>query len=331
MIIDCHTHILYTGADPGARLFMKEMCRSYFQSVGRLPVDRQLTDSDWDDLSFLFEPTLPEVSIAEHEALGIDRIVILAVAPSNYTRYEIRGLWDPTNVTGLPEPHTLDQVNDRLAAVVNLYPDRFIGFAAVNPRYKGTEWAVDELDRAITELGLSGLKLYPGYDRYSPDDRDLMWLIWEKAAELDIPVMVHQASSAVTAFKMAYGRPFLLDDVGLEFPDLRLLICHVGKPWVDECTFLVMKHPNFYTDLSYYNSVTTRREMFEFLHRCKRWGLPLAKVCWGTDYPCFESLDSLLEKFLTMNEEAKALGMAPFTEQEMDGMLASNFLRFIGD
>jgi len=329
MIIDCHTHILYTGADPGARLFMKEMCLSYFQGAGQLPTDRPVTDEDWQELSFLFEPVLPEVSIAEHEAVGVDKTVILAVAPSEYTRYQTRGLWDPTNVTQLPEPHTLDQVNDRIAALVSMYPDKFIGFAAVNPRYRGVAWAVDELERAILGLGLSGLKLYPAYDDYSPDDRKLAWPIWEKAQELSIPVMVHQATSPVIEASMAHGRPFLLDEVGRNFPDLKVLVCHAGFPWTEECICLVVKHPNFYMDLSFFNSMTTRREMFEFLSKCKRWGLPLAKVCWGTDYPCFEGLDTLMPKFLTMNEEAEALGMPPLTEGEMRGMLAENYLRFI--
>lgn len=330
MIIDCHTHILYAGADPGARTFMKEMCRSYFQSVGLLPTDRQVTDEDWKKLDFLFQPILPEVSIADHEAAGVDRIVILGVAPSEYTHYKIRGTWDPTNITKLPEPHTLDQVNDRIAALVKMYPDKFIGFAAVNPRYKGVNWAVEELERAITELGLTGLKLYPAYDYYSPDDRRLARPIWKKAQELGIPVMVHQATSPVIEAKMAYGRPFLLDDVGLEFPTLKLLVCHAGFSWTEECICLVEKHPNFYMDLSFFNSVTTRQEMFLFLQKCKRWGLPLSKVCWGTDYPCFETLDTLMSKFQSMNEEAEKVGMAPFTEEEMKGMLGQNYLRFIG-
>ncbi len=329
MFIDCHTHILYTGADPGARVFMKEMCMSYFQSAGILPTDRQVTDEDWQKLSFLFQPILPEVSIAEHKAVGVDKIVILAVAPSNYTHYQTRGLWDPTNVTKLPEPHTLDQVNDRIAALVRMYPDSFIGFAAVNPRYRGVNWAVEELERAITELGLTGLKLYPAYDYYSPDDRDLAWPIWKKAEEMGIPVMIHQAGSPVIEAKMAYGRPFLLDDVGLEFRDLKVLVCHAGFPWTEECLCLVMKHPNFYMDLSFFNSVTTRREMFLFLQKCKRWGLPLSRVCWGTDYPCFEGLDTLAPKFQTMNEEAEPLGMPAFTDEEMRGMSGENFLRFI--
>jgi predicted TIM-barrel fold metal-dependent hydrolase len=330
MIIDCHTHILYTGADPGARTFMKEMCVSYFQSVGKLPTDREVTDGDWKELDFLFQPVLPEVSIAEHDAVGVDKIVILAVAPSNYTHYLDRGLWDPTNVTKLPEPHTLDQVNDRIAALVRMHPDKFIGFAAVNPRYKGVRWAVAELERAIEKLGLTGLKLYPGYDHYSPDDRDLAWPVFAKAQELGIPVMVHQASSTVSEFKMAYGRPYLLDDVGMEFPDLHLLVCHVGVPWTDECISLVTKHPNFYMDVSFFNSLTTRQEMFTFLHKCKRWGLPLSKVCWGTDYPCFEALDTLMWKFKTMNEEADEAGLPPISDAEMSGMLGENYLRFLG-
>jgi len=329
VIIDCHTHILYTGADPGARLFMKELVRGYFQGTGKLPAYRDPSDEDWEPLEYQFQPILPEVSIADHDAVGVDKIVILAVAPSEYTRYGIRGLWDPTDVTKQPRPHTLDQVNDRVAALVVMYPDKFIGFAAVNPRYKGVDWAVRELQRAIIELGLTGLKLYPGYDRYSPDDRDLMWPIWEKAQELQIPVMVHQASSKATGFKMAYGRPFLLDDVGYEFPELRLLVCHVGMPWVDECISLLAKQPNFYTDVSGFNAASTRREMFLFLDKCRRWGLPLSRVCWGSDYPCFEGLDTLLPKFQSLNEEAEALGLARFSAQDMDGMLGGNFLRFV--
>jgi predicted TIM-barrel fold metal-dependent hydrolase len=328
MIIDCHTHILYTGPDPGARIFEKEMYRSHLQTAGMLPTDRPVTDEDWKELDFVFESVLPEVSIADHRVVGVDRIVILAVAPSHHRHYS-RGTWDPTNVTKLPEPHTLDQVNDRIAALVKMYPDKFIGFGAVNPRYRGVNWAVEEMERAITELGLTGFKLYAPYDRWSPDDRDLAWPIWKKAEELGVPVMIHMGPSLGVEVKMAYGRPFLLDDVGLDFPDLRLLVCHAGLPWVEECICLLLKHPNFYMDISGFNCVTTRQETFLFLQKCKRWGLPLFKVCWGTDYPSFERLDLLVSRFQTINEEAEKLDMLPFTQEEMNGMWGENFLRFI--
>jgi predicted TIM-barrel fold metal-dependent hydrolase len=326
--IDCHTHILYTGPDPGARIFEKEMCRGMLQTVGTLPADRPVTDEDWEGLDSLFESVLPEVSIADHEAAGIDKIVILAVAPSHHRHYS-RGTWDPTNVTNLPEPHTLDQVNDRIAALVNMFPDKFIGFGAVNPLYRGVNWAVEEMERAVTDLGLSGIKLYAPYDRWSPDDRGLAWPIWEKASELAIPTMIHMGSSPGVEVKMAYGQPILLDDVGLEHPNLKLLICHAGLPWVEECILLLQKHPNVWIDLSGFNSLTTRQETFLFLQRCKRWGVPLSRVCWGTDYPAFEGLDTLVAKFQSINQEAEKLDMPLFTDYEMMGMWGENFLRFV--
>jgi predicted TIM-barrel fold metal-dependent hydrolase len=331
MKIDCHTHILYTGPDPGARIFEKEMWRSRLQVAGKLPADRPVTDEDWKELEFLFESVLPEVSIADHDAVGVDKIGILAVAPSHHRRYS-RGTWDPTDVTKLPEPHTLDQVNDRIAALVKMYPDKFIGFGAVNPRYRGANWAVEDMERAITELGLTGFKLYPPYDRWSPDDRDLAWPIWRKAEELGVPVMIHVSPSSVSETKMAYARPFLLDDVGLDFPDLKVLVCHVGSPRVEECICLLRKHPNFYMGLS--GCAKTRQEMFLLLQKCKRQGVPLSKACWGTDYPLdyptLEGLKTLVTEFQTINEEAEKLDMPPFTEDEMRGMWGQNFLRFIG-
>ena len=72
-------------------------------------------------------------------------------------------------------------------------PDKFIGFASVNPNYRGPAAAVKELERSVTELGLHGLKLYPMYQDWSPADPVLAFPVFEKAAELGIPVLVHQA------------------------------------------------------------------------------------------------------------------------------------------
>jgi len=237
MIIDCHNHILLTGAYPGAEKFIKEMTLGYFRSKGDLPVDRIPTDKDWKGMEYLWAPTHPEKFIQDHP--GIDKCVILAVAPSDYTAYEIRGLYDPYGYTNVPGPPSIDKANDYIADLVNTYPDKFIGFCAVNPKYKGVEAAVEELERSIKELHLTGLKLYPAYDHYSPDDPDLAFPIFRKAQELSIPVMIHQSSTPVIDAPLKFGRPYLLDDVGREFPNLKLLVCHAGTPWVDECLVLV--------------------------------------------------------------------------------------------
>src|SRR5207244_7894976 len=88
------------------------------------------------------------------------------------------------------------------------------------------------------KLGLTGLKLYPMYDHYAVNDRDLAFPIFDMAQQLNIPVMIHLSTTPVSDTVLMYGWPVLLDDVARAFPDLRLLVAHTGFPWVDECLVL---------------------------------------------------------------------------------------------
>ena len=62
-----------------------------------------------------------------------------------------------------------------LAGVVAQYPDRLVGFARLHPNYG--EEAVRLLDRAITELGMKGLKLHPVGTTSHPGDEQTLRLI----------------------------------------------------------------------------------------------------------------------------------------------------------
>ena len=330
-IIDCHTHILSAGGEVDGRRFMEDLCRGNFRARGLLPSDRLPTKRDWDSCcQFLFDPILPEASISDHEKAGIGKVQLMTVAPSDYTPYGIRGTLDLAGITDVPGEPSIDKANDYTASLVRKWPDKFIGFGAVNPRYRGVKAAVDELERMIVDLKLTGLKLYPMYDLYSVADELMTFPIFEKVVELGIPVMVHQSSTPARHAPLEMGFPHLLDKVGRAFPDLKLLVCHAGAPWLDECIVLVERHPNFHMDVSFTNSLLTREEMYRFIDRCRRWGVPLSKVCWGTDYPCFEPLEELVEKFITMNEDADRLNMARISNEEMEMMMAGNFRRFCG-
>ena len=76
--------------------------------------------------------------------------------------------------------------NDYVANVVKKYPDQFIGFASVDP-WKEAE-AVQELERAVKDLGLRGLKLHPISQAFFPNDQRF-YPLWEKCVELDIPAL----------------------------------------------------------------------------------------------------------------------------------------------
>src|SRR5207249_9029429 len=139
---------------------------------------------------------------------------------------------------------------------------------------RGVKAAVAELERAVTKLGLTGLKLYPMYDHYAVNDRDLAYPIFAKAQELDIPVMIHLSTTPVTDTVLMYGWPVLLDDVARAFPSLRLLVCHAGHPWVDECMVLISRHRNVYLDMSFLNSTPHQPDTYRFLPRARQLACP---------------------------------------------------------
>jgi predicted TIM-barrel fold metal-dependent hydrolase len=327
MIIDGHNHILAAGLHPGFERFIKEMTRGFFQSRGGLPMDREPSDEDWKALEYLWEPVDPDVLIRDHP--GVDLCTILAVAPSEYTRYEVRGTVDVAGVTGVEGPPSIEKANDYIGALVRKYPDKFIGMGAVNPKFRGVQSARRELERSIVEVGLTGLKLYPMYDHWAVNDRDLAFPIFDKAAELDIPVMVHLSTTPVADTVLLYGWPILLDDVARAFPRLRLLVCHAGVPWVDEALLLLTRHTNVYVDISFINSILSRRQTYDFLQRALQLGAPLSRICWATDYPGFEFPNTLLPKFALVNDEVREDETA-LADADLARMLGGNYARFIG-
>jgi len=328
VIIDAHNHVLAAGLYPGYERFIKEMTLGYFQARGELPDDREPVHDDWCGLEYLWEPIDPETLLADHDIVGVDTCVLLTVAPSDYTAYGQRGSVDIAGVTGVEGPPSIDKANDYIAALVRQRPDRFIGMSAVNPRYRGVDAAVAELDRAITELGLAGLKLYPMYDHWAVNDRALAYPIFEKARELGIPVMIHLSTTPVTDTVLLYGWPVLLDEVAHDFPEVPILVCHAGHPWVDECLCVVARHRNVYIDISFFNSVMTRRDTFKFLQRARRLGCPWSRICWATDYPGFEMPETLLPKFALVNDEAGDDQPVPVTD--LARMIGGNYARFAG-
>ncbi|MGH9765753.1 MAG: amidohydrolase family protein, partial [Blastocatellia bacterium] len=84
--------------------------------------------------------------------------------------------------------------NDYVAGVVKKYPEQFIGFASVDP-WKGAI-AVHEMQRAVEDLGLRGLKLHPVTQAFFPND-ERFYSLWEKCSELEVPVLFHTGQTGV--------------------------------------------------------------------------------------------------------------------------------------
>jgi predicted TIM-barrel fold metal-dependent hydrolase len=332
VIIDAHSHILSLAEDPAFTVdYGREGSLCIYRSMGRLPSHRMPTEQEWEASGFTRAgwPVIgPTESVRDHA--GFDKSIILAVSPQVLDGRLI-GTVDTEGVLGVDGPPNPEKCNDYIAACVRADPEHLIGYASVNPAYQGAQAAVDELERAVVELGLSGVKLYPMYQHWRVNDPEIAFPVYEKALALGIPVMIHQAGSTRIDASLELGRPALLDDIGRTFRDLRVIVAHTGWPWVDEALFLLTKHPNFYAELSYLIASISRRDLFLLLSKCEPMFVPLEKLFFGTDYPGFlYDPVKLKDKLLSVNDEAEACSMPPIAQEKLDGIMGMNVAKVLG-
>jgi predicted TIM-barrel fold metal-dependent hydrolase len=137
--------------------------------------------------------------------------------------------------------------NETVAELVRSHPDRVIGFAGVDP-HKGIA-AVEELSYAVEALGLRGLNLQL-YELKLPAHDKRIYPLYAKCVELDIPVNIHSSGHFSSVIELGYGHPLHLDEVAVDFPELRIIASPPGWPWVHELIAVAWRHPNVYIALS---------------------------------------------------------------------------------
>jgi uncharacterized protein len=102
----------------------------------------------------------------------------------------------------------------------------------------------------LLEAGLvKGLKLYPGYEPFYPHDRRLQ-VVYDLAEEFDVPVMIHSGDTYSPRGKVKYAHPLEVDEVAVDHPKVKIVICHLGNPWLVDCMEVVYKNANVYADFS---------------------------------------------------------------------------------
>jgi predicted TIM-barrel fold metal-dependent hydrolase len=176
--------------------------------------------------------------------------------------------------------------------------DCLIPFCNINP-FLSTHLD-DELARYVTEQGFRGLKLYPTYQYFYPNDSRL-YPLYAKAQELGIPVMIHTGSSIFRGSRLKYGDPLHIDDVAVDFPDLTLLQVHSGRGfWYDRAYFLAKLHPNVYMEIS----GLPPQKLLDYFPELER---VADKVIFGSDWPGMPNIKRNIDiiRGLPLKEETK--------------------------
>lgn len=304
MIVDCHAHVGLREHLPPQ--FLEEMLQPFFRAGGKqIPPE-------------VYAGTDPEAMMDEYRQAGVDKVFIYAVAP----REERVFGRDPAH-RERGAPHV---PNEYVAEVHRQFPDMTVPVMAFNPVYEGAE-IEERVEHAVRELGAKALKIYPTYNHYRPDDRELTWPFFQKAQDLGVPVIVHQSWTTTVDAPMKFQRPMQLDDVAREFRDLTLVAAHLGVPWVDEAMCLVAKHDNVYTDLSFWTILEMPELILQQLHRCHRFGCTWDRIMWGTDYPLTTPAESLAIFREQLPEAAERTGLPMIPDDALDLILGGNATR----
>ena len=242
LITDCHIHIQPMEMFKPAALELMKKKRANFPQI----------------LEFCKSP---KAFLKHMDSIGLDRAVLI-----NYVSPDLMGF--------------TSEVNQFVANYVKEDPKRLIPCGSVHPRHtKDVQRDMDE----IVRMGIRMIKIHPPHQLLYPNDylngMKELEVIYRVAEANGIPVMIHTGTSIFPGARNKYGNPMYVDDVAVDFPQLKILLAHGGRPlWMAEAFFLVRRHPNVFLDISGIPPKTLLKSfprLEEIAH----------KTLFGTDWP----------------------------------------------
>jgi predicted TIM-barrel fold metal-dependent hydrolase len=242
MITDCHVHIQPQEMFKPAALEAIKRNRNDYQQITEYCRS-------------------PKAFLEYLDTTGVERAALI-----NYVAPEVMGL--------MPE------VNQWVADYVKEDRRRLIPCGSVHPRH--TRNVLADMEQ-IVRLGIRMIKIHPPHQLLYPNDYlrgvNELEIIYRAAEANGIPVMIHTGTSIFPGARNKYGDPIYVDDVAVDFPKLKILLAHGGRPlWMDSAFFLVRRHPNVYLDIS----GIPPKSLLKYFPRLEDIA---SKTLFGTDWP----------------------------------------------
>ena len=207
--------------------------------------------------------------------------------------------------------------NEEIAEAARDNSDIMVAFASIDP-HKG-KYGAREARRLIEEYGVRGFKFHPPMQNFHPYDR-MAWPLYEVIAEYGLPAIYHTGHSGMgTGMKggggvrLKWGQPMLVDDVAVDFPDMKIILAHPSWPWTDESLSMALHKENVFIDLSGWSPRYFPKKVIQYANTQLR-----EKMLFGSDYP-------LISPDKWMEDAAKA----GFRDSVMPGILKDNAARLL--
>lgn len=211
--------------------------------------------------------------------------------------------------------------NQRVADYVRRNASKLIGFAGIDPTEPN---CLDDLAEAQEGLGLKGVTISPALQNFHPSDTRAME-VYAECARRGMPVIFEQANRNPAA-RMEYARPHLLDEVAREFPGLRIVVAHMGFPWVTETLVLLGKHEHVYADVS--GLLPQPWISYNALLPAYEFGV-MDKLLFGSDFP-FRSPVSCIEALYSVNQISHGTSLVTIPREQLRGIVERDALSLLG-
>lgn len=172
------------------------------------------------------------------------------------------------------------EVNEWIANFTRDHRDRLLPVGSVNPLH---ERDVRAAIARVLDLGIRMIKIHPPHQLFAPnayrDTLPRLAEIYRACDERRVPVMFHTGTSVFPRARNVFADPMPIDDVAVDFPNLRIILAHAGRPlYGDTAFFLARRHANVYLEIS---GIPPK----SLPHYVPRLETLAVKVLWGTDWP----------------------------------------------
>ena len=269
----------------------------------------------WDQVLHIEAATVSEAELSRGHALDLTvRFDPFMADMAPFSRVAVFGMKARRTGYWVPDRYVAD--------FVARAPERLVGFAGCDPTQP--EY-MDELREGIEALGLVGVKMGPMYAGFDPRDPRCA-PVYRYCAERGLPILFHSGTTYNRLAPLEYTRPWLFDEVAMRYPELRMVLAHVGHPFCEECLVVIRKHPHVYADISalYYRPW----QFYTMLIAAQEYNVT-HKLLFGTDYP-FTTAQASIDGLRQANDVIGGSGMPRVTDATIDGLLTRDAFALLG-
>ncbi|HWA96603.1 MAG TPA: amidohydrolase family protein [Terracidiphilus sp.] len=209
-----------------------------------------------------------------------------------------------------------------VAAYAKQRPEHLTPFLSLDPTQPGWQ---EEMREGHEDLGMKGIKLMPMYAGFRPCDKPLDDL-WSYATKHHLPVLLHTGTTFIDQAPLEHTLPRHLDEVAIRFPEVRIIMAHIGHPYEGEAIAVTRKHAHVYTDCSalHYRPF----QLYHSLMLAQEYGV-WEKILFGSDYP-FTTVDASIAGMRELNTMVEGTNLPRLNMDAMEKMFERDTLGILG-